>query len=125
MDLGFDGIVTISGMLLVFMILVLLMFIIKIEGKFFDSREKRRQEKAQAAAAPVNAPNTAKASVQPAAAPAPAVEAGIPGAVVAAIAAAIAALSGGRYKLHAVRRASGDGRGSWGRAGVSDVTSPF
>lgn len=127
MDLGFDGIVTISGMLLVFMILVLLMFIIKIEGKFFDSREKRRQEKAQAAAAPVNAPNTVKASVPSAAAqaPAPAVETGIPGAVVAAIAAAIAALSGGKYTLRAVRRASGDGRGSWGRAGVSDVTSPF
>ena len=37
MDLGFDVVVTITGIVLVFLILVLLMAIITLEGKIFDS----------------------------------------------------------------------------------------
>ena len=36
MDLGFDVVVTITGIVLVFLILVLLMAIITLEGKIFD-----------------------------------------------------------------------------------------
>ena len=36
MDLGFDVVVTITGIVLVFLILVLLMTIITLEGKIFD-----------------------------------------------------------------------------------------
>ena len=36
MDLGFDVVVTVTGIVLVFLILVLLMAIITLEGKIFD-----------------------------------------------------------------------------------------
>ena len=39
MDLGYDVIVTITGIVLVFLILVLLMAIITLEGKMFDAME--------------------------------------------------------------------------------------
>ena len=43
MDLGFDVVVTITGIVLVFLILVLLMAIITLEGKIFDSMNARPQ----------------------------------------------------------------------------------
>jgi len=43
MDLGFDVVVTITGIVLVFLILVLLMAIITLEGKMFDSMNARRR----------------------------------------------------------------------------------
>ena len=42
MDLGFDVIVTITGIVLVFLILVLLMAIITLEGKIFDAMNSNR-----------------------------------------------------------------------------------
>jgi sodium pump decarboxylase gamma subunit len=114
--LGFDVVVMCTGIILVFLILVLLMFIITLEGKFFDAKANGKKKGNDAMQ---KATETAKGpAVQPVA---PVVEKGIPEAVVAVIAAAIAAISGGRYKLRAVRRAASN----WGRAGVSDVTSPF
>ena len=111
MDLGFDVVVTITGIVLVFLILVLLMAIITLEGKIFDGLGKK---KAAAPAKPA-------APVQQAAAPAPQVEEGIPGDVVAAIMAAIHAMGNGKYTLKAVRR----GTNGWGKAGVNDTTAPF
>lgn len=115
MDLGFDVVVMITGITLVFAILVLLMAIITVEGKIFDSLNKKKQKAAAPAkaAAPV-----AKAAAQ---APAPEVEDGISSEIVAVIAAAISAMTGGKYTLRAVRRSSNN----WGHAGVDDVTSPF
>ena len=104
MDLGYDVIVTITGIVLVFLILVLLMAIITLEGKIFDGLGKKK------AAAPA-----------PAKAAAPQVEAGIPGDVVAAIMAAIYSMGNGKYVLKAVRR----GKNGWGKAGVNDTTAPF
>lgn len=130
MDLGYEVIFTISGMVLVFLILVLLMVIIKLEGRIFEAVGGKKAEKpaaapaASAPAAPAAAPAPAAkpAAVQPAAAPAAVqVEAGIPGDVVAAIMAAITAMSGGSYTLRAVSR----GANNWSRAGVLDATSPF
>lgn len=118
MNLGYDVIVTISGMVLVFMILVLLMAIITLEGKIFDAMNGK---KADAKAAPKNDAKPAAPVKPAAAAPAPQVEAGIPGDVVAAIMAAITAMGNGKYVLKAVRR----GNNSWGKAGVSDTTAPF
>ena len=106
MDLGYDVIVTITGIVLVFLILVLLMAIITLEGKIFDAMNSKK------AAAPAAAP--AKAA-------APQVEAGIPGDVVAAIMAAIYSMGNGKYVLKAVRR----GKNGWGKAGVNDTTAPF
>ena len=40
MNLGSDVVVTVTGMVVVFLILVLLMGIIKLEGNFFDGLGK-------------------------------------------------------------------------------------
>ena len=106
MNLGSDVVITITGIVLVFAILVLLMAIITLEGKIFDGMNVRK---------------AAAKAVQQAAAPAPVVEEGIPGDVVAAIMAAIHAMGNGKYTLKAVRRS----KNGWGKAGVNDTTAPF
>ena len=121
MDLGFDVVVTITGIVLVFAILVLLMAIITLEGKIFDAMNGK---KAAAKAAPKAAAKPAAPAAKPAAAQAPAapqVEQGIPADVVAAIMAAIYSMGNGKYVLKAVRR----GKNGWGKAGVNDTTAPF
>ena len=119
MDLGFDVVVTITGIVLVFLILVLLMAIITLEGKIFDSMNAKKKAAKEAAKAPAAQP--AAPVQQAAAAPAPQVEEGIPGDVVAAIMAAIHAMGNGKYTLKAVRRS----KNGWGNAGVNDTTAPF
>ena len=122
MDLGYDVIVTITGIVLVFLILVLLMAIITLEGKIFDAmNSKKAAAKAAASAAKPAAPVKQAAAPAPAKAAAPQVEAGIPGDVVAAIMAAIYSMGNGKYVLKAVRR----GKNGWGKAGVNDTTAPF
>ena len=117
MDLGFDVVVSITGIVLVFLILVLLLAIVTLEGTF-DSMNAIKKAAKTAAQAPAAKP--AAAPVQQAA-PAPQVEEGIPGDVVAAIMAAIHAMGNGKYTLKAVRR----GKNGWGKAGVNDTTAPF
>lgn len=119
MDLGFDVVVTITGITLVFLILVLLMAIITLEGKIFDSMNAKKKAAKEAAKAPAAQP--AAPVQQAAAAPAPQVEEGIPGDVIAAIMAAIHAMGNGKYTLKAVRRS----KNGWGNAGVNDTTAPF
>lgn len=119
MDLGFDVVVTITGIVLVFLILVLLMAIITLEGKIFDSMNAKKKAAKEAVKSPAAKP--AAPVQQAAAAPAPQVEAGIPGDVVAAIMAAIHAMGNGKYTLKAVRRS----KNGWGNAGVNDTTAPF
>ena len=119
MDLGFDVVVTITGIVLVFLILILLMAIITLEGKIFDSMNAKKKAAKEAAKAPAAKP--AAPVQQAAAAPAPQVEEGIPGDVVAAIMAAIHAMGNGKYTLKAVRRS----KNGWGNAGVNDTTAPF
>lgn len=118
MNLGSDVVITITGIVLVFAILVLLMLIITLEGKIFDGMNAKKAAAKAAAQAPAAKP---AAPVQQAAAPAPVVEEGIPGDVVAAIMAAIHAMGNGKYTLKAVRRAAN----GWGKAGVNDTTAPF
>lgn len=119
MDLGFDVVVTITGIVLVFLILILLMAIITLEGKIFDSMNAKKKAAKEAAKAPAAQP--AVPVQQAAAAPAPQVEEGIPGDVIAAIMAAIHAMGNGKYTLKAVRRS----KNGWGNAGVNDTTAPF
>ena len=119
MDLGFDVVVTITGIVLVFLILILLMAIITLEGKIFDSMNAKKKAAKEAAKAPAAQP--AAPVQQAAAAPAPQVEEGIPGDVIAAIMAAIHAMGNGKYTLKAVRRS----KNGWGNAGVNDSTAPF
>ena len=119
MDLGFDVVVTITGIVLVFLILILLMAIIRLEGKIFDSMNAKKKAAKEAAKAPAAKP--AAPVQQAAAAPDPQVEEGIPGDVIAAIMAAIHAMGNGKYTLKAVRRS----KNGWGNAGVNDTTAPF
>lgn len=119
MDLGFDVVVTITGIVLVFLILILLMAIITLEGKIFDSMNAKKKAAKEAAKAPAVQP--AAPVQQAAAASAPQVEEGIPGDVIAAIMAAIHAMGNGKYTLKAVRRS----KNGWGNAGVNDTTAPF
>lgn len=122
-----DIVVTITGMVLVFAILVLLMLIITLEGKIFDGLNNKKNAKKDADIKAASSAKPAAPAVKPAApvaAPAPVVEQGIPGEIVAVIAAAIAAMGGGKYVLRAVHRADRK-NGAWTRAGVNDVTSPF
>ena len=119
MDLGFDVVVTITGIVLVFLILILLMAIITLEGKIFDSMNAKKKAAKEAAKAPAAQP--AAPVQQAAAAPAPQVEEGSPGDVIAAIMAAIHAMGNGKYTLKAVRRS----KNGWGNAGVNDTTAPF
>ena len=119
MDLGFDVVVTITGIVLVFLILILLMAIITLEGKIFDSMNAKKKAAKEAAKAPAVQP--AAPVQQAAAAPAPQGEEGIPGDVIAAIMAAIHAMGNGKYTLKAVRRS----KNGWGNAGVNDTTAPF
>ena len=118
MSLGSDVVITITGIVLVFAILVLLMAIITLEGKIFDGMNAK---KAAAKAAAPKAPAAKSAAPVQQAAPAPVVEEGIPGDVVAAIMAAIHAMGNGKYTLKAVRRS----KNGWGKAGVNDTTAPF
>ena len=112
MDLGFDVVVTITGIVLVFLILILLMAIITLEGKIFDSMNAKKKAAKEAAKAPAVQP--AAPVQQAAAAPAPQVEEGIPGDVIAAIMAAIHAMGNGKYTSRRVRRS----KNGWGNAGV-------
>ena len=118
MDLGYDVIVTITGIVLVFLILVLLMAIITLEGKIFDAMNGKKAVAKAASAAKPAAPVKQAAAPAPAKAAAPQVEAGD---VVAAIMAAIYSMGNGKYVLKAVRR----GKNGWGKAGVNDTTAPF
>ena len=62
MDLGFDVVVTITGIVLVFLILILLMAIITLEGKIFDSMNAKKKAAKEAVKEAAKAP-----AVQPAA----------------------------------------------------------
>ena len=118
MNLGSDVVITITGIVLVFAILILLMAIVTLEGKIFDGMNVKT---AAAKAAVPKAPEAKPAAPGQQAAPAPVVEEGIPGDVVAAIMAAIHAMGNGKYTLKAVRRS----RNGWSKAGVNDTTAPF
>lgn len=119
MNMGNEVIFTITGMVLVFLILVLLMMVIRLEGKLFDAKKSSNEGPAQPASPAAAAPRAAAPASS--AAPAVQVEQGVPGEVVAAIMAAIYTMGGGKYTLKAVRR----GANNWGKAGVSDTTAPF
>lgn len=108
-----------TGVSLVFLILLLLTFVITVQGKIFGAIEQRKKAKAAPAAPAVPVPAPAVPVKCP-----PFVEEGIPEEVVAVIAAAVAASSGGKYTLRSLTRVS-SGRGSWGAAGVVSGTEPF
>lgn len=113
--------ITVSGILIVFMTLVLLVLIFTAFGKIVSGGSKKSSDSASAPAQP------AQVVIKPAAAPAPVVEEGIPGAVIAAIAAAVSMMGeqdGKTYKVRSVRRERA-GRPAWAAAGIMENTRPF
>lgn len=123
-------VVVITGILLVFGVLVLLYLIIAFEGVIFTAIDNRKAAAKSAKSAPApsappapKAPPAAKAA--PAPPPAPKVQAGIPGEIVAAIAAAVSCMEGEKkFAIRSIKRAK-KGRSAWSSAGVMSNTEPF
>lgn len=112
--------VVLSGISIVFAVLVLLYLLITLEGVIFKSID----EKKKGASAPAQPKQQPKAAA-PVKAPAPQIQKGIPGEVIAAIVAAITASEGsGKFSIRSIKRAK-TGRSAWGSAGVSSNTEPF
>lgn len=126
MNLGSDVVITITGIVLVFAILVLLMFIITLEGKIFDNINNKKNGKPAAPKAPAA---KAAPAAKPAAPAAKADNGSIPGEIIAAISAAVATVCGGNAVIRGIKRvskpAAGSRRGAWGDAGVREHTTPF
>ena len=128
MNLGSDVVITITGIVLVFAILVLLMLIIMLEGKIFDNINNKKNDKPAAPKAPAAKAAPAPAA-KPAASAAKADNGSIPGEIIAAISAAVATVCGGNAVIRGIKRvskpAAGSRRGAWGDAGVREHTTPF
>lgn len=116
------GMTILTGLVVVFAVLILLTFIFYLFGKVAH----RPSKASDGAGSPAPAPETATVSVPKAVPPAPMVEDGISDEVVAVIAAAVAAMSeGGRqYTLRSVSRVRGQ-RPVWAAAGLAENTRPF
>lgn len=127
-DLGAGTVasVVITGLVVVFIGLVLLILLVSIYGKIFDvinSRAARKAEEAKKAA------EAAKAATkpEPVKVVAPVVEDGIEEETVAVIMAAISAMSsaeGKKLVLKSVKTAKPQ-RPAWSTAGIIDNTRPF
>lgn len=123
-DLGAGTVasVVITGIVVVFIGLVLLILLVSIYGKIFDvinSRAARKAEEAKKAAE--------AAKPEPIKAAAPVVEDGIEEETVAVIMAAISAMSsaeGKKLVLKSVKTAKPQ-RPAWSTAGIIDNTRPF
>lgn len=123
-NLGLSLVVLISGLLVVFLVLILLTALIWLYGNIVSNISGKggtKQNKAEKKPEPVAAPK-AIAPVKKASAEA---KPGIPGEIIAVIAAAVASLEGGsKYVIRGVKR-SKPSRSAWGTAGVMDNTRPF
>ena len=120
-DLGAGTVasVVITGIVVVFIGLVLLILLVSIYGKIFDVINGRAARKAEAA--------KAVAKPEPIKAAAPVVEDGIEEETVAVIMAAISAMSsaeGKKLVLKSVKTAKPQ-RPAWSTAGIIDNTRPF
>lgn len=116
------GIITITGILVVFLILALLIFVFWGMGQIFMALDKKKVKKAEKAAEAA-----AKAE------PAPVVEdvedeMSDDDEIIAVISAAIAAYSeqdGKTYEIRSIRRKDSRTRSAWSLAGIGDNTRPF
>lgn len=125
MDWGTVWPVVLTGLLVVFCILIALTFLILGYGTLvYRIQNKKKNPPPQKAAAKADKPQVVSA---PAPAVQPMQEEGIPGEVIAAIAAAVAVMnegSGASYSIKSVKRSSGS-RPVWSTAGLMENTRPF
>lgn len=131
LTLGEKGIasakVILTGFVVVFTVLLLLIAIIKIYSSIVNKAQNAGSVKKQKKTKAVAAPSTpAAVSAPPSAPAAPSVEDGVPEEVVAVIAAAVAAACGPqrRVRIKSIKK-SGAGRSAWANAGILENTRPF
>ena len=123
MELSYVFAVVITGLVEVFLGLVLLIAFISLIGWLFKTMDKNKKA-AKAADAP--APKSAPAAVSPA----KAVQSADDDEVIAVISAAVAMMSaadGTSYKIKSVKAASNGvpARNAWASAGLRESTNPF
>lgn len=117
----------ITGLIVVFLILVILVAFLWAMGKLLNLNIKKKPKAAKSAPAPVSVP------APPPAAPAPVETAEEyydedDSEIIAVIAAAIAAYGeseGKQYRIASVRKRDRSQRSSWSAAGISENTRPF
>ncbi len=122
-DWGFSWSVVITGLVVVFAVLILLVLLCMTMGKIFESIDKKRNSSN-------NSPSTpSPVKAQGGAATVDMIQSGIGDDVVAAITAAIAVImsSEGNQKPFAVKsiKRARDARPVWNVTGISENTRPF
>ncbi len=121
--------VILTGFVVVFSMLFLLILIIKLYGAIVSSAQRaadqraKRKERVKERITDGSGVHIIK---RPAYVTAPTIEEGIPEEVVAVIAAAVAAYdsTGSKVRIKSIKKTNG-GRSAWANAGVLDNTRPF
>ncbi|MCI9272911.1 MAG: OadG family protein [Clostridiales bacterium] len=124
MDWGTTWTVVLTGLLVVFCILIILTFVILGYGTLVYRIQNRKKSSPKSPEIREDKPQAAQPTVIPAA---PAQEEGISGEIIAAIAAAVAVMgegTGTSYSIRSVKRSSGS-RPVWSTAGLMENTRPF
>lgn len=115
--------VVLTGFVVVFAVLILLIVIIKIYSSIVSKAQQRGNKKTKVAEKPKEAPAvTTPVSV----APATVADDGVNEEVIAVISAAVATMYGSpeKARIKSIKKSSG-GRSAWANAGLLDNTRPF
>ncbi len=119
------AVMTICGILVVFIGLSILIVVIGLFGKIVSSLDNKGKKNSEKPAKKSIVTPDWKAPENPAFSGVKNSANGVPDEVIAVIAAAVASLEGGNtYAIRSVRRAS-EGRPAWSMAGVLENTRPF
>ncbi len=122
------GIITLTGLLMVFVILALLILIFWGMGQFFKSMDKKKAAKLEAEKAAKAAEAAKKAAKAPVVEENADDEYTDDDEIIAVISAAIAAYSeqdGKQYEIRSIRRKDSRTRSAWSLAGIGENTRPF
>ncbi len=122
--------VVFTGIAVVFIALILLIMLVSLYGKIFDSVNKKNEAKAAAAKKAETAKKAEPPAPKTAPKTAPVVSDGIEEETVAVIMAAIAAYgaqSGKKLAVKSIKASQGGAarRNAWSAAGISEATRPF
>ncbi len=122
------GIITLTGILVVFFILALLIFIFWGMGQIFKAIDKKKAAKLEAEKAAKAAEAAKNAEAAPVAEAEPEEDYSDDDEIIAVISAAIAAYSeqdGKSYEIRSIRRKDSRTRSAWSLAGIGENTRPF
>ncbi len=122
------GIITVTGVLVVFFILALLIFLFWGMGQIFKTLDKKKAAKLEAEKAAKAAEAAKKAESAPVAEEVSDEDYSDDDEIIAVISAAIAAYSeqdGKSYEIRSIRRKDSRTRSAWSLAGIGENTRPF